>query len=212
MEWSGFGDYGVVVLAAGASRRMGVPKLLLPWGEDTILGRQVRQWRRLGAVQVAVVHAPDQSALLVELDRLNIPKDDRIPNPEPERGMFSSVVCAAAWGRWAPGLTHLAISLGDQPHLRAQTLTSLLAAARSEPGKIWQPERGGRPRHPVVLPRIFFCELATTRADTLRTFLHSHAPDVKLCSCEDPGLGLDIDTPEDYERAKQLAKTQHEPT
>ena len=35
---------GVVILAAGRSRRMGKPKLLLPWGETSVLGHLIRQW------------------------------------------------------------------------------------------------------------------------------------------------------------------------
>src|SRR4030095_6978355 len=99
----------VVVLAAGASSRMGRSKLLLPWGSASVLGHLVGQWRSLGARQVAVVCAADTPSLDVELDRLEIVATDRIPNPHPGDGMFSSVQCAARWGGWVPGLTHFAI-------------------------------------------------------------------------------------------------------
>ena len=41
---------GVVILAAGRSARMGRPKLLLPWGETSVLGHLIKQWQALGAV------------------------------------------------------------------------------------------------------------------------------------------------------------------
>jgi molybdenum cofactor cytidylyltransferase len=47
--------FGVILLAAGRSRRMGRAKLLLPWGEASVLGHLVSQWRSLGATQLAVV-------------------------------------------------------------------------------------------------------------------------------------------------------------
>src|SRR4051812_8081052 len=92
--------FGVVILAAGASRRMGRPKLLLPWGQTTALGHLLQQWNGTGASQIAVVHAADAKPLIEELDRLDFPLANRIPNPSPENGMFSSIQCAARWAGW----------------------------------------------------------------------------------------------------------------
>ena len=61
-----------------------------------------------------------------ELDRLNFPVRDRIENPQPERGMFSSILCAAHWHGWRREIASWAIVLGDQPHLRTETLRVLL--------------------------------------------------------------------------------------
>ena len=85
---------------------------------NTIVGHLIRQWRELGAGQIAVVHRPDNDTPLVaELDRLDFPAKDRIANPQPERGMFSSIVCAADWSGWRSEIGAWAIVLGDQPHL-----------------------------------------------------------------------------------------------
>src|ERR1019366_10818668 len=108
----------VLLLGAGASSRMGRPKLLLPWRGTTIIGHLLSQWREVGAAQIAVVLRPDDAALMAELDRLNFSKSDRIENPQPERGMFSSIVCAANWQGWQKDISSWAIVLGDQPHLR----------------------------------------------------------------------------------------------
>src|SRR6476646_9047156 len=108
---------GVVLLAAGASSRMGCPKMLLPWGRTSILGHHLDVWRRLGAAQVAAVYSTASAGLVDELNRLNVPARDRIPNAAPEQGMFSSIRAAAAWSGWTPELTHWAIVLGDQPHV-----------------------------------------------------------------------------------------------
>src|SRR6266571_6187375 len=112
--------FGALILAAGASSRMGQPKLLLPWGKTSVLGHLIAQWQQ--EHQIVVVHAAGDQAIGAALDRLSFPEANRIMNPQPERGMLSSIQCAAAWAGWNRGLTHWAIVLGDQPHLRRETL------------------------------------------------------------------------------------------
>ena len=162
---------GVIILGAGASSRMGRPKLLLPWRDTTVIGAILRQWRELGAGQITVVHRPNDTALFAELDRLDHPPADRIENPKPERGMFSSIVCAANWPGWRTEISSWAITLGDQPHLDSDTLRQLLAFHSAHAGAICQPEFDGHTRHPVILPRAAFAELKSSRAATLKDFL-----------------------------------------
>ncbi len=194
--------FGVVILAAGASSRMGRPKLLLPWGTTSILGYLIEQWQRLGARQIAVVHAGGDSAIHRELDRLRTSADERVANPAPDRGMFSSIQCAAAWHGWNSELTHLAIALGDQPHLRDGTLRELVDFAAANPEKVCQPSRQGRRRHPVLLPRPVFERLKTCVATDLKQFLLGET--VATHELDDPALEFDIDVPADYEKAVRL--------
>jgi len=197
---------GAVVLGAGRSRRMGKPKLLLPWKTNSILGFLLKQWRELGARQVAVVAAPEDRGLEVEFERLRLPSTHLIVNPAPQDGMFSSIRCAVRWGGWRPGLTHWAIVLGDQPHLRRQTLQELLALARASLDKVCQPAFQGRRRHPVVLPRMAFAQIADSEAPNLEAFLKSLLGQTISCDMDDPGLDLDIDYPTDYDKALELAR------
>lgn len=192
---------GVVILAAGASARMGRPKLLLPWGGTTVLGRLVGTWRESGVEQLAVVMAEAGSPLEAELDRLGIPRAWRIANPDPSRGMFSSIQCAAAWAGWERPVSHVALTLGDQPLVRRETLTGLLAFSREFPGAICQPARGGRPRHPVIFPTHDWAELKASEDESLRQFLEARGSRRLLFECDDPGLDLDLDEPTDYQRA-----------
>jgi molybdenum cofactor cytidylyltransferase len=247
-------QFAVILLGAGASSRMGRPKLLLPWRDTTIIGHLLSQWQALGAAQIAVVLRPGDLALTAELDRLNFSKLNRIENPQPERGMFSSIVCAANWTGWhvnvrvpfrsgakaaavqtlrdcetspnrakrldcgaftaafppppaaanqiQPELSRWAIALGDQPQLQTETLRQLLEFSPKNPDAVCQPQFAGRARHPVVLPRAVFEALKNSPAPTLKDFL-------KLVPCRgvqleinDPGLTLDLDTPEDYIKAQ----------
>jgi CTP:molybdopterin cytidylyltransferase MocA len=158
----------------------------------------------LGASQTGIVCASEADSIHKELDRLNFPASCRIPNPNPDEGMFSSIRCAAQWSGWQPGLTHWAITLGDQPHLRAETLKALLKLSAAQPDKICQPLRLGHLRHPVVLPKRFFLLLKDATALTLKDFLSAFKKQITSCEIDDPGLDLDIDEPSDYKRALAL--------
>jgi len=195
---------GVVILAAGRSARMGRPKLLLPWNKTSVLGHLIEQWRALGVTQIAVVCAPGNQGIQAELDRLGFPAKNRIDNPTPERGMFSSIQCAAQWPGWQAALTHWAIVLGDQPHLQRRTLQRVLDCSAAQPAQVCQPARRGHGRHPVLLPKTAFWQLAASTAATLKGFLAVRSRQVRFCEVDDPGLELDIDRPEDYEEARKL--------
>jgi molybdenum cofactor cytidylyltransferase len=195
---------GVVILAAGASRRMGEPKLLLPWGRTSVLGHLLAQWPRLHVQQTAVVLAAGAEPIVEELNRLNFPESNRIFNPSPDEGMFSSIQAAANWPGWHSSLTHWVITLGDQPHLKEATLQELLRFGVRNPDKIWQPMRGERRKHPVLLSKRFFHELKKSPVGDLKMFLVERAADLSGFQSSDAGLDFDMDTREDYEHVKQL--------
>jgi len=198
-------NLGAAILAAGLSTRMGQPKLLLPWGDTSVIGHLLQAWTRLGVGQIAVVCAATASVIHAEMDRLHLAREDRIANPSPDAGMFSSIQCAARWPNWRTGLTHFAVVLGDQPHLRRSTLERVLDFAAAHPENICQPLRNGRRRHPVILPRDSFMELREFPGNDLKQFLNSVPELLAGCEMDDPGLDLDMDSPADYERVKSLA-------
>lgn len=192
---------GVVILAAGASTRMGRSKLLLPWGETSVIGHLLDQWRTFGSFQVTVVCGETNAPLQAELDRVALAAANRIYNSTPELGMFSSIQCAAGWKGWQTALSHWIIALGDQPLIRRETLQQLLDFAAAHNDQICQPSRNRHGRHPVVLPGDIFGALKKTSARTLREFLANYQDRVARCEMDDPGLELDLDTPADYEQA-----------
>jgi molybdenum cofactor cytidylyltransferase len=198
--------FSVAILAAGRSSRMGQPKMLLPWQDTTVVGHLIATWKALGAKQIVVVRAADDRAMEVELNRLGFAREDRIINHEAHKGMFSSVRCAARWEGWSELATHFIVALGDQPHLRRETLQALLDFAKAHPEKVCQPGKGEHGLHPVVLPRKYFEKLGDTSAETLKDFLRLMADNVELMETDDAGADLDIDSPEDYEKAKRWGR------
>src|SRR5437867_301129 len=93
-----------------------------------------------------------------------------------KREELNSGYGAAAWPGGNALLSQWVIVLGGQPHLRGETLRQLIAFDASQPDRICQPSRGGRPRHPVVLPNAIFHRLKDSREETLKQFLQNDAP------------------------------------
>jgi CTP:molybdopterin cytidylyltransferase MocA len=190
--------FGVVILAAGASRRMGRPKALLPWRGNTILGHLTAVWKTAGARRIAVVYDPQNNALVTEMDRLSI--TDRIANTDPQQGMMSSARAAAVTD-WFSDLAHVAIALVDQPQIPARLIVRLAEFAREHPDFICQPEHNGKRGHPVFFPKPHFRQIADSRQQTLRDFIRSRSDSRKFLACESPAVLADLDTPEAYEEA-----------
>ena len=197
-------NLGVVLLAAGASSRMGRPKLLLPWGQTTVLGHLLHQWASLSAMQIGIVCATANKEIIAALDALGFPPENRIFNSTPETGMLGSIQCAARWTGWDYRLTHWVITLGDQPQVRFETLQQILTFAANNPESICQPASNGRPRHPVILPSKHFHQLRSPEATNLKIFLQEHESSRKLLPVSDAGLDHDLDSPADYEQARRL--------
>jgi molybdenum cofactor cytidylyltransferase len=194
--------FGVVILAAGASTRMGRCKLLLPWGQKTILTQLLDQWRSIGVAQIAPVIDPSNQVLREALTDAGFSSSDWIENPSPQLGMFSSLQQASRWTSWLSTLTHWVISLGDQPHIQISTLRLLLDAASKHPTRICQPTLHGRAAHPIILPAKNFRELAQCNSPNLRAYVRTCETLRLRLSVEDPGVSEDLNTPEDYARWK----------
>jgi len=121
----------VIIAAAGASSRMGRPKLLLPVGRHLGYRPSSSQWRTLGAAQIECC-VPVRKMIgnsTRSWYRLGFPPGGPHCQPRPERGMFSSIQCAAGWEGWGPCLTVWRGAGRPRPHLRMETLRPLLVSS-----------------------------------------------------------------------------------
>lgn len=190
-----------VILAGGASSRMGCPKALLPVGErEVFLERITSTLRRAGLEDVIAVVGGDADAVAEAAARWTAPPR-LVVNPHPELGQFSSLQAALRIVA-VPGVTAVMVTLVDLPLISADTVAALLAAYRAGDAPLVRPvstagvERHG---HPVIFPRSLFPALLRAAAgQSVKPVLAGHRwLDVPV---PDEGAFCDIDTREDYER------------
>jgi molybdenum cofactor cytidylyltransferase len=185
-----------VVLAAGASTRMGEPKLLLPLGGEPLVRRVVRQVSEAGFDDVLVVVGCEHERILAALEGLEV---RHALNPDYATGIGSSFRTAIGA---LPDSAAAMFALADQPLLTASDYRRLLDAYREQPEGIVSVRYGDVTAPPHLFDREFFPELAALQHGA-RPVLHRHASRRRVLEFA-PELLLDVDTPEDYERARLL--------
>jgi molybdenum cofactor cytidylyltransferase len=183
---------GAIILAAGASKRMGRPKPLLELDGETFLDRLIGRFYGICAPIVVV--------LGYEADRIragirNAGGVEFVVNPSPERGMLSSLQCGLAS---LPGdAAAVLFTPADLPSIRRSTIAVVAASAVA---MITIPRCGGRNGHPVRISRGIMAELLALPEDAqARDVLHRHREDTLFIEIHDPGILHDVDTPTDYE-------------
>jgi|SRR5215510_5538622 len=184
-----------VVLAAGASTRMGSQKLLLPLGGEPIVRRTVREVCAAGFDDVLVVVGHEHENVVAALDGLPI---RHVVNDEYQTGMGSSFRTAV---EQLEGSEAAMFALGDQPFVTAREYRSVLAAYRQQTPGIVSARFGEVTAPPHLFSRAFFPELAQLTHGA-RSVLQRHG-DQTIVLHFPSDLLQDIDTPADYERATQ---------
>jgi len=178
-----------IVLAAGASSRMGAPKALLAWSGESFLALACRRLREGGVARTIVVVGPPHGEL-VGAAATALPEVTVVANPRPEEGQLSSLVCALG----VVGANAALVALVDHPAVRASTVRAVLAAHAQGAGPIVQPRSGGRGGHPVLVARSLFAEiLAAPVEGGLRAIVKRDPARVAIVEVDDPGIYTDID-------------------
>ena len=189
-----------VVLAAGESRRMGTQKLLLPFGETTVVGAVVGTALASRVDRVLAVLGADRDAVRRELEPLGI---DFAVNENFAQGMLSSV--QAGFRALPPDAKAAVVMLGDQPFLPARVVDAVVDAFQRSGKGIVVPAFQGRRGHPVLVDLKYRDEvLALDPADGLRRLMRAHPEDIFEVEVEDANILRDMDVPEDY--ASELAR------
>jgi molybdenum cofactor cytidylyltransferase len=178
-----------ILPAAGASRRMGRPKLLLPFRGGTVVGSLVQALREGGVSEIVLVTAPDDEALRAWAAEAAV---RTAVNPDPDRGMLSSIREGLAW---APRYQQIVVCPADLPALRASTVAAVLAEAGQH--LLTVASYQGRRGHPLVIAPSLISEIGTLDLSVgLRELLDRHP--VHEVEVDDPGAIHDVDTPEEY--------------
>jgi molybdenum cofactor cytidylyltransferase len=189
-----------VILAAGESKRMGEPKLLLPWGEGSTIIRQVCE-TVLAADLVDTVAVTGAWRGEVEAELADLPLR-LVHNPEYAEGEMLSSVLAGLDALHAEDAACLVV-LGDQPALEPGVIHRLLDAYARGAGRIVAPEYAGQRGHPVLIDRVYWDALrALPGGGAPRDVLRAHPGDVATIPIDTDAVIVDIDTPEDYAQAR----------
>ncbi len=186
-----------IVLAAGLSRRMGRPKLLLDWGEKSVIRRVVEHVKAGGVDEVIVVLGDEAAAIRRALSSLPI---RFVQNPRPEAGQASSIACGV--GALAPGAEAALMVLGDQPALPPEIIPRLLQTFTQSGKSIVAPVYRGVQGNPVLFAASIFPELLSLTGDRgARSVVEKDPARVAAVPFDLP-MPADLDMPEDYERLR----------
>jgi molybdenum cofactor cytidylyltransferase len=188
-----------IVPAAGRSRRMGYPKLLLTHAGRTLIEHVLAAWRASRVERVLVVVHPDDDdlAAICQLSGADVIRPET-----PPAEMKDSVACALAEiaARYQPTASDVwLLAPADMPALTAPVIDWVLAAHRANRPTIVVPTHGGRRGHPVLFPWSLATAVAALGDDEgINAIVARH----EVREIETPTVEIlsDIDSRDDFER------------
>jgi CTP:molybdopterin cytidylyltransferase MocA len=215
-----------IVPAAGMSRRMGRPKVTLPYRGGTMVGAVVRSLLDAEVDEVLVVTRPELAA---QLDLPTNPRVETAINDDPASEMFDSIriglaatmsryrgrrsstnasyYAKPADGSGEPGdaLAGILVVPADMPDVAVDTYRMCLDLFQLDPGRIIIAGCDGRRGHPVVIPRAL---LATpdqrTGGPSIKELVDANRRLVRFVETNDAGVLRDVDTPGDYDALSSI--------
>lgn len=179
---------------------MGRPKSLLrqPLTGHSFVGHLIRVAHDSGLQPILVVVRNDGDAVA---DEVNAHGGTPVVNPDPDRGQLSSLLAALPLVE-ASGAEAMLLLPVDVARVSAGVVTDVLEAAADETVYIARAGYRGAHGHPVLFKRAVFDELRTADpTQGARAVVRADPGRVRDVEVNDPGVTLDIDTPEDYFRA-----------
>lgn len=200
--------YVAIVLAAGASRRMGGAhnKLLEPIEGVPMVARVVDAFVEAGVGRIVVVVGHEAERVRRAFaGRTGV---ECVLNADWQEGMGRSLatgvrVAIRDEGRSVPGIL---VSVGDLPGLSAELIERVCAAHAADPSPraICLPVHAGRAGHPVLFGRAHLPSLALLGGDRgARAIVEDNAAHVRRVPVDTDRILRDVDTPDDLSRARE---------
>lgn len=189
-----------IVLAAGQSRRMGRPKMLMPWGKTTVLKQVITVIRAAGIQDMIVVTGGEREK--VEAELMSESQVRAVFNAEHARGeMLSSIQCGL---REIKAEAEAAlICLGDQPQVEERSVRLVCDEFANSRAALIVPSYRMRRGHPWLMARTWWNDFLDLHApQTPRDFLNMHAEEIHYVNVDTPSVIEDLDTPADYLKYK----------
>jgi CTP:molybdopterin cytidylyltransferase MocA len=191
-------NIAALILAGGRSSRMGTLKPLLPLGGRLVIEGVISLFREAGISDIIVVVGYQAEKIIPLLENQGV---RWVLNAQYDRGMFSSIQVGVR--NLARDCRAFFLSPADMPLVRPATLEKLSAACRERKMDAYHPCYGQRRGHPPLIAAALIPSiLAFAEPGGLRELLSRREASSLNVDCDDPGILIDLDTPEDYERAK----------
>ena len=191
-----------IVLAAGLSSRMGRAKVLLPWGNGTVLEAILQRLFMTRLTQVVVVTGHYADRVEAVASKFDV---RTVHNPDYAAGeMLSSlqVGIRALDDRIAACL----VVLGDQPQIQGHVIARVLSAYAEGRGTIIAPSYQMRRGHPILIDREHWAALLELPSGSSpRDLINARTDEIAYVNVNTDSILADIDTPEDYEQARRRA-------
>jgi molybdenum cofactor cytidylyltransferase len=184
-----------VILAAGESRRMGRPKMDLPWEGTTVIGQVVKTLAAAGVAEILAVTGGDRQRVEAALASHPVRV---VHNPHYQNGEMLSTFQAGLSALPEPVQACLVV-LGDQPQMQQGVVESVIAAYLHSRARLVVPSYRNRRGHPWLIDRSLWPSvLALHTPATLRDYLRSQAAHIHYVTVETDSIWQDLDTPQDY--------------
>lgn len=195
-------ELDAVILAAGLSQRMGRNKLLLPFGESTVIGRFLTNFPYGLFAQVIVVIADRAVEEIARSFPVQICR-----NEHPEEGKSSSIRLGLEAGESQRGIL---FSVADQPLLTGATIMKLVEVFRNNPSRIVLPKVSGTSASPVIFPADLRIDLQKLQGDEGgRKVIQNHFERKLAVDFSSPDEFYDIDTDDNYQDILRRWKKGH---
>lgn len=190
-----------IVLAAGASSRMGQAKAALTLGQsgETLIARVIWTLLSGGAPDVTVVAGAHIDAVRTAMPRHD-PRARMIEHAGWQQGQLSSLL-AGLTAIDHPLLEGALVTLVDVPLVKPSTVAAVIAEWRRTRAPIVRPAQGERHGHPVMFDASVFQDLREADPSVgAKAVFAKHRPRIVNVEVEDPGAFIDLDTPEEYKK------------
>jgi len=188
-----------IILAAGESKRMGNPKMLLPWAQSTVLGQVILSLKRAGINEILVVTGAERNKVEKLTDDLNI---GSVFNADYASGeMLSSIQTGLK--ALSKKVNAALICLGDQPQVEPEVVQQILQKYSEKPKLLVVPSYQMRRGHPWLVDRSLWVDILKIKPPkSTRDFLNSHVSEIVYIPVNTSSVVEDMDIPEDYEKFK----------
>ena len=183
-----------IILAAGESKRMGEPKMLMPWGKSTVLQTVISTFQASGIKDILVVTGGARQ----QIETLIGKTVETVFNEDYQKGEMLSSIQLGLSVKMREASAAL-ICLGDQPQVEERTVRSICNAFLAGKSEIVVPSFEMQRGHPWLVARPMWDEILGMKSPkTARDFLKKNARKIHHVIVDNPSILADLDTPEDY--------------